>query len=146
MPPARGSGTARPRRFDFVHDAALRPILERAFDDSHHALERGQYGQALILSCGVIEAIITDALQYFGSRTADCESLAGLSFEARIGAAERERLIRGGCARLPPVARMYRDLTDADGELRPDVAVSDREARVATQVLRVVMRDLDPSR
>jgi hypothetical protein len=44
------------------------------------------------------------------------------------------------------VARRYRDLTDADGELRTDAPVSEREARLAGQVLRVVMRDLDPGR
>jgi hypothetical protein len=144
---AASTGAApRPRRFDFVHHAELRPVLEQAFDDSHQALERGQYGQALILSCGVIEAIITDALQDCGSRIADGGSLADLSFQARIAAAERERLIRGGCARLPPVARNYRDLTHADGELRSELAISERDARVATQVLRVVMRDLDPGR
>ena len=153
----------RPRRFDFVRDAALRPVLEQVFDDSRDALERGQYGQALILSCGVIEAIITDALQSevnnprsesairspqsaIRSPQSAMTRLAGWSFDARIAAAERERLIRGGCARLPPVARAYRDLTDADGQLRPGVSVSERDARVAGQVLRVVMRDLDPSR
>jgi hypothetical protein len=41
---------------------------------------------------------------------------------------------------------MYRDLTDVDGVLRPDVTVSEREARLAGQVLHVVMRDLDPGR
>ena len=68
------------------------------------------------------------------------------SFDDRITAAERKGLIHRGCARLPPVARRYRDLTDADGQLRPDAAVSERDARVAGQVLRVVMRDLDPGR
>jgi len=72
--------------------------------------------------------------------------VAEWSFEARIAAAEREGLIRGGCARLPPVARAYRDLTDSDGQLQPDVCVSERDARVTTQVLHVVMRDLDPGR
>jgi hypothetical protein len=138
---AASTGAApRPRRFDFVHNAQLRPVLEQAFDDSHQALERGQYGQALILSCGVIEAIITDALQHRGSL------ITHWSFEARIAAAERERLIRGGCARLPAAARHYKDLTDADGQLRPGATVSEREARVAGQVLMVVMRDLDPGR
>jgi hypothetical protein len=160
------SGAApRPRRFDFVHDVALRPVLERAFDDSRAALERGEARLALILSCGLIEALITDALLHCGSRSADCGSIAdcglriadsgripdsgsvaGWSFEARIAAAEREGLIRGGCARLPPVARAYRDLTDGDGQLRPDVSVSERDARVTSQVLHVLMRDLDPGR
>jgi hypothetical protein len=69
-----------------------------------------------------------------------------MTFDARIASAERAGLIRGGCARLPQVARTYRDLTDGDGELRPGAVVSEREARVTGQVLQVVMRDLDPGR
>ena len=146
---AASSGAApRPRRFEFVQNAELRPVLEQALADSRAALERGGFGLALILTCGVIEALLTDALDHSrpqahgapGARTADW------SFETRIAAAERAGLIRGGCARLPPVARTYRDLTDADGELRADAQVSEREARLAGQVLRVVMRDLDPGR
>ena len=138
---AASSGAApRPRQFEFVHNAELRPVLEQAFADSRDALERGEFGLALILSCGIIEAVLTDALDH---------ALAGdpsASFEVRIAAAERAGLIRGGCARLPPVARKYRDLTDANGELRSDAPVTEREARLAGQVLRVVMRDLDPGR
>jgi len=115
-------------------------------------------------SCGILEAIITDALGTHArlkpSRgtdgadlrrtTASAEpndpQIADWSFDARIAAAERTGLIRGGCARLPPVARTYRDLTDAEGQFRSDVSVSERDARVTTQVLHVVMRDLDPGR
>lgn len=176
---AASSGAApRPRRFEFVHDVPLRPVCERTFDDSRRALEDGQFGLALILSCGVIEAIITDALLHCGSGVEEgrpesgfnpsIESAAGdlnppfasaishhsgaarrvtlMSFADRIAAAEREGLICRGCARLPPAARRYRELTDAEGQLRPDADVSEREARVTGQVLRVVMRDLDPGR
>jgi hypothetical protein len=144
---AASSATApRPRLFEFVHNAELRPVFEQAFDDSRRALEQGRFGLALILSCGVIEAVITDALLHCGSRIADGGSIAGWSFEVRIDAAERAGLIRSGCARLPAAARRYKDLTDADGQLRPEAAVSERDARVAGQVLRVVMRDLDPGR
>jgi hypothetical protein len=152
---AASNGAApRPPRFEFVHDAELRPVLERAFADSRAALERGECGLSLILSCGVIEAVLTDALDHAAARgTAAAQahgapggSGAERSFEARIAAAERAGLIRGGCARLPSVARSYGDLTDADGELRADALVSEREARLAGQVLRVVMRDLDPGR
>jgi hypothetical protein len=143
---AASSGAApRTRRFEFVHNAQLRPVLEQAFDDSRAALERGDFGLALILSCSVIDALLTDALEhlYCGSRNADC----GLNpFESRIAEAERAGLIRGGCARLPPAARTYGDLTDGNGDLRPDVTVSEREARISSQVLHVVMRDLDPGR
>ena len=145
---ASSAESPRPRQFEFVHNAELRPILERTFADSRDALDRGEHGLALILACSVIEAVLTDALEHARSRALDVPdgTIGDWSFEARIAAAERAGLIRGGCARLPAVARTYRSLTDADGHLRGDAHVSEREARVAGQVLRVVMRDLDPGR
>ena len=131
----------RPRRFDFVRNAELRPVLERAFDDSRDAFDRGEFGLALILSCGIIDALLADAFQHAAG-----SGLSAASFQDRVVAAERAGLIRGACARLPPVARTYRELTDGDGELRPGVTVTEREARLAGQVLRVVMRDLNPGR
>jgi hypothetical protein len=147
-PPPRSSVAPRPRRFDFVHNADLRPVLERAFDDSRTALERHEFGLSLILSSGLIDALLTDALDHARPRNQVSVGalLADWSFEMRIAEAERVGLIRGGCARLPPVARTYRDLTDAEGNLRAHADVTEREARLAGQVLRVVMRDLDPGR
>jgi hypothetical protein len=140
-----------PRRFEFVHNPELRPVVEQAYSDSRRALEQGRYGVALLTSCGILEAIVTDALEHKGlSAVAAADTPAGKiadwSFEARLAAAERAGLIRGGCARLPPVARGYRDLADADGESGPNSTVSERDARLAGQVLHVVMRDLDPGR
>lgn len=164
---AASSGAGpRPRRFEFVRNAELRPVLERALDDSRDALDRDEFGLALILSCSIIDALITDALAAGSGQPAagSIEPSAGgqppadsiglpascpppaASFEMRIAEAERAGLIRGGCARLPPVARRYRDLTDGEGGLRPGAHVTDRDARLAGQVLRVVMRDLNPGR
>jgi hypothetical protein len=142
---AASGESPRPRQFEFVHNAELRPILEQTLDDSRDAFARGDFTLALILSCSVIETLLTDALEHARSQAHDAP-LADWSFEMRIAAAERAGIIRGGCGRLPPVARTYRDLTDADGHPRPDASVSDRDARIAGQVLRVVMRDLDPGR
>lgn len=149
---------SQPRRFPFVHNRELRPILEVAFDDSRRAFDRGEFALALILSCSVIDAIITDALDHTASLAdGDVDSaahgaapparrFADWRFEQRIGAAERAGLIQRGCARLPRTARAYRDLTDANGHLHANVLVTERDARIAGQVLRVVMRDLDPGR
>jgi hypothetical protein len=60
---ASSGGAPRPRQFEFVHNAELRPVLERAFEDSRDAFDRGEFGLALILSCGVIDAVLTDALE-----------------------------------------------------------------------------------
>ena len=133
---AMASSTEAParRRFEFVHNVQLRPVLEQAFVDGGRTLENGDARHAFLMSCGVLEAIITDALEHCGLRIADG------GFEERIAAAERAGLIRGGCARLPKLARTYRDVAESDG------AVSERDATVVRQVLHIVMRDLDPGR
>jgi hypothetical protein len=141
---AVASSTAAPatRRFEFVRSAQLRPILEIAFADSGRALAEGDFTLSLMTSCGILEAIITDALE--GAR-AD-ESIAGWSFERRIAVAEQAGLIRGGCARLPSAARSYRDAAGVDDVSSSGLVISERDAKVARQVLHVVMRDLDPGR
>jgi hypothetical protein len=147
--PLAGESAAPVRRFDFVHDSRLRPVISQAYADSRTKFDEGDLRQALVLSCSVLEAVITDALAHRQGPEGEpweTSSLAEWSFERRIAAAERAGLILGGCARLPPVARTYRDLTDAEGRLRPEVAVSPRDAQLVRQVLAVVLRDLDPGR
>jgi hypothetical protein len=139
------------RRFDFVHNPELRPIVERAYTESRRALEQHDYDMALLTACGVLEAVVTDALECKGlsalvAAGAPAGKIADWSFETRLAVAERAGLIRSGCARLPAVARAYRDLTVSNGERGLKAKVSDRDARMAGQVLRVVMRDLDPGR
>lgn len=138
-----------PHRFDFVHNVELRPVLERAYADGRDALEQSKYGEALITSSGILEAIVTDALEHKGvdalvPAKVPAGKIADWSFNERLAVAERAGLIRGGCARLPEIARRYREITDADGN--PQSNISERDARRTTQVLHVVMRDLDPGR
>jgi hypothetical protein len=138
-------------RFDFVHNLELRPVVEQAYTDSRRALEQKHYDVALRTSCGILEAIVTDALEHKGisalaSLDAPAGSISDWSFEARLAVAERAGLIRGGCARLPTVARTYRDHDHADGDNHARSTVSERDARQTGQVLHVVMRDLDPGR
>src|ERR1700730_6902027 len=140
-----------PRRFDFVNNHQLRPVLERAYADSRRALEARRYGPALLTSCGILEAIVTDALEHKGlsvvaAAGAPEGKIADWSFETRLSVAERAGLIHSGCARLPPVARRYRDIIVDGSDLGSDITVSERDARLAGQVLHVVMRDLDPGR
>jgi hypothetical protein len=145
-----------PRRFEFVHNAELRPVLEQAYIDSRDALEQRQFGIALIHSAGILETIVTDALEFTGleslassySPSSDggipAGQVADWSFDDRIRVAERGKIIRGGCARLPEIARRYREITDADGN--PQLTVTEQDAKRTMQVLHVVMKDLDPGR
>lgn len=140
-----------PHRFDFVHNLELRPVVERAYTDSRRALEQKDYNLALLTSCGILEAIVTDALEYKGLSSlvesgAPAEKISDWSFETRLTVAERVGLIRSGCARLPAIARAYRDDSDVDEDIGVKIEVTERDARTAGQVLHVVMRDLDPGR
>ena len=136
-----------PRRFEFVHNPEIRPVVEQAYAESRRALEQRHYDLALRTACGVLEAIVTDALERKGlsalaTSGAPEGRIADWSFETRLTVAERAGLIRRGCARLPEIARTYRD----HQENEPGTTVSERDARQVGQVLRVVMRDLDPGR
>jgi hypothetical protein len=141
-----GGVTPAPRRFDFVHDGQLRPVLEKAFTECTRALDNREFEAALKTTCGILEAIVTDALQADAGRerprsgeAQTAKALAERSFDERIAAAEQAGLIRNGCARLTPPARGYRDVPFVH-------TVTERDARIAAQVLRVLMRDLDPGR
>jgi hypothetical protein len=139
-----------PHRFDFVHNAELRPVVEQAYIESRRALEQADYDAGLRTSCGILEAIVTDALEHKGlsalaASGAPAGKIADWSFNTRLAVAEGAGLIRNGCARLPAVARTYRENGEAD-DSGAKATVSARDARQAGQVLHVVMRDLDPGR
>jgi hypothetical protein len=149
--PSASSEAPPPRRFEFVHNPELRPVVERAYTDSRRALDQADYDLALRTACGILEAIVTDALEHKGlsalaASGTPAGKIADWSFETRLAVAERAGLIRSGWTRLPAVARTYRDRTDADDERAPKASVSEGHARRAGQVLHVVMRDLDPGR
>jgi hypothetical protein len=150
-PSASSSVAPAPRRFEFVHNAELKPILEQAYLDSRAAIEQQDYDLALRTSCGVLEAIVTDALEHKGENAlagsdAPAGKIGDWPFETRLAVAERTGLIRGGCARLPASARTYREQTNSAGANGAETKISERDARLAGQVLNVVMRDLDPGR
>jgi len=136
-----------PRRFEFVHNAELRQVLEQAYTEVRRAQEQGEHDLAMRTSCGILEAIVTDALEHKGpgglaASGAPAGKIADWSFDARLAVAEKAGLIRGGCARLPAVARAYRDHADKGN----NATISERDAKLAGQVLNVIMRDLNPGR
>ena len=138
------SAAPAPRRLGLVNN-------EQAYTDSRRALEQQEYELALRTSCGILEAIVTDALEHMGQNAlagtdAPAGKIGDWPFETRLAVAERTGLIRSGCARLPATARTYRDHTSTSGENGAEAKISERDARVAGQVLHVVIRDLDPGR
>jgi hypothetical protein len=142
------AGAPSPHRFDFVHNPDLRPVLEQAYHDGRRAFEQGDHERALLTYCGILEAIVTDALERklaSDSQPADMPegSIADWSFRTRLNVAETNGLIGHGCARLPALGWSYRDAESGTAAKRN---VSERDARLTGQVLHVIMRDLNPGR
>src|SRR6267154_536500 len=113
IPSTSAQGPA-PHRFDFVHNSDLRPVVEQAYNDSRRTLEEKDYVQSMLTSCGILEAIVTDALEHKGLIVLAASGLpageiAAWSFNTRLAVAEKSGLIRRGCARLPEAARAYRE-------------------------------------
>jgi len=139
-----------PRRFEFVHSAEIRPMLEQAYTDSRIALDKVDYDLAMMTFCGILDAIITDALEHKGANAlsalgAPAGKIADWTFDTSITVAEKADLIRSGCARLPQAARTYRDRMDSEGEASKGI-ITESDARKTGQVLHVIMRDLNPGR
>ncbi len=88
------SPEAPPRRFEFVHNPELRPVVEQAYTASRRALDQGDYDLALRTACGILEAIVTDALEH-----------KGLSALAGSDAPAEERLPIGRSRRGSPSPR-----------------------------------------
>jgi len=115
-------------RFDFVHnpDSAR---LEQAYIDSRIAFDQAAYDDALRTTSGILEAIVTDALEFKGlpalaaagipSGEAAGGKISDWSFNTRLAVAEQAGLIRGGAARLPALARTYRDQEAATTPKQP---------------------------
>ncbi len=140
-----------PHRFDFVHDAEIRPILEQAYSDGGQALDEGDYDLALLSFAGILEAIITDALQHKGitklqTEDASAPHISDWPFATRLDIAEKSGVIGRGSARLPEAARRYRETGNGNQGHGIMLGISERDARLTGQVLHVIMRDLDPGR
>jgi hypothetical protein len=149
---APGEAPPPPRpRFAFVENAALRSNLDQAYRDAQDALVNGDFALAVTTLSSILETIITDAIERrgmatLGSHHPPAGTIVDWSFSDRIAVAERAGLISRGCARLPEVARLYRDQPTVEGDLIPVASVSARDAKLTSDVLHIVLRDLAPGR
>lgn len=149
---ATGDAPPPPRqRFAFVQNAVLRSNLDQAYRDGQDALANGEFALAVTTFSSVLETIITNALERRGiealrAQNPPAGTIVDWPFSERIAVAERAGLISRGCARLPEVARLYRDHPTIEGDLIPAEGVSARDAKLTSDVLHIVLRDLAPGR
>ncbi len=144
-------GASSTEPFAFIADPTLRHGLADVHRAARDAFDKEAYALALVSTCSVLESVITEVVQrcdpsVLVEHDAPAGPITTWPFDTRITIAERAGCISAGCARLPSSARRYRDLLDDQGDVRSDVDVSERDARRAGQVLRVMLRDLAPGR
>jgi hypothetical protein len=148
--PAAEASAAPRARFQFIENTTLRSGLESAYRDGQQSFAEGDFSRALLTNCSILETIITDALERAAAgrlapHDPPAPPIVEWPFAARIAVAERAGIISRGCARLPSVAREYRALVD--GHLASgDTFVTEREAKLSSDVLHVILRDLAPGR
>lgn len=136
------------KSFHFIGDADLRKILERDYQELQRNIVTRNWKSAIILSGGSIEAVLLDLLTKNittaqGSTKAPAENdLTRWSLNSLIDVAVEEKMINSGVATLSHSVRDYRNLIHPGVELRKGLKVEPEEAKIALNVLDMLIREL----
>ena len=134
--------------FSFIQDIKLRNILTRDYGEIQKSMISGSHKAAIILSGGSIEAVLLDLLN-------EDESAARASSKAPtepnldkwhlndlIEVAVDTSAVAGEIAKLSHSVRQYRNLIHPGVEVRGDLKVEPEEAKIAVEVLNILIREL----
>lgn len=139
----------QPREFPFIKDPGLRKIVERDFIELLKTSVSGCWKSVILLSGGIIEAILTDLLLQHADRAKasksapkDQKDIRAWGFVYLIKVSEELGLINPGVEKLSHSVRQYRDLVHPSVELRDKLTVAPEEAKIAMEVLLMLHRDL----
>jgi hypothetical protein len=139
----------KPVDFPFVRDAGLRNIAERDFVELQNAAASRCWKSVILLSGGIIEAVLTDLLERNETRAKATKKAPKEELDIRswgfvylIRVAEELDLINPGVEKLSHSVRQYRDLVHPSVELRDRLTVAAEEAKIAMEVLLMLHRDL----
>ena len=139
--------------FDFVTDDILRDIVIRDYKELQSAKSSSAIKTRLILSGGLIEAILLDILQRNESRAHNAKkaerkkdgkekSLDEWSLGNLIDVAVELELISSSTQSFGHSVREYRNLVHPGKEKRSNYKIQEEEADIAEKVLDIVIRDL----
>lgn len=153
MTPRRSESARLPKQtFDFVSDPKMREICCRDYLELAKVRRVGAHKSTIILSGGLIEALLSDALDRQSS-TAKAyyrklypnRKQVRWTLECLIGVAEAMGIITPGATQLSHTLRDYRNLVHPRKEIRSGYKVQKQEAEIAVNMVQIVMRDLkDP--
>ena len=134
--------------FSFVKNTNLRNIIERDYIWVNKCLAVEAWKPVIILSGGLIEALLLDRLlagenDVKSSSEAPKESdIKKWSLENLIDVAVDLSIINPGAEKLGDAVRHYRNLIHPGNELRAGLRVEPEEAKIAVEILNMIIRDL----
>ena len=136
------------KSFHFVDDSKLRKILEWDYAEIQRNIIALNWKSAIILSGGAIEAILLDLLSKDpaearkSNKAPQEKDLSKWDLNDLIKVAVETSLVGGEVAKLSHSVRDYRNLVHAGNEIRSGLKVEPEEAKIALQVLNILIREL----
>lgn len=136
------------RDFDFIQDADIKAILERDYKEIQKGVISGSWKSVIILSGGALEAILLDLLQKNSSMALSSDKkpqkqdLSEWALNDLIEVGLDTELVEPSVAKLSHSVRDYRNLIHPGNEKRSGLKVEPEEAKIALEVLNILIRDL----
>lgn len=136
------------RSFHFVSDLSIRRILERDYQEIQRNMITSSWKSAIILSGGSIEAILLDLLSKNSSQATSStkalkeSNLNKWDLNDLVEVAVEEKMIGSDLAKLSHTVREYRNLIHPGVEIRNDLRIEPEEAKIAVEVLHILIREL----
>lgn len=136
------------KSFDFIADEQIKKILERDYQEIQRNLISLNWKSAIILSGGSIEAILLDLIKkestkaLSSAKAPDEADLNKWSLNDLVEVAVEEKFIESDIAKLSHTVREYRNLIHPGVEIRNNLKVEPEEAKIAVEVLHILIRDL----
>jgi hypothetical protein len=135
------------RTFAYVADVKLRSIVARDYGEAQRAFVAKCWKSVIILSGGIIEAVLLDILQQkqgaaIAAKAAPSQpDLTKWPLSDLIDVSVELGLVSQGVEKLSHPVREYRNLIHPGVELRKGLVFDGEEARIALEVLHIVDRD-----
>lgn len=136
------------REFAFVNEAELRRILERDYIEIQRAFVAQCWKSVIVLCGGAIETILVDLLITHKtsatntSKSPNKPDIRKWDLADLINVAVELKLVGAGVEKLSHSIRDYRNLVHPGNELRSQLSINPEEAKIALEVLNIMIRDL----
>jgi hypothetical protein len=147
-----GSPITEEKEFLFIENIDLRQIVQRDYIELQKAYIASCWKSVLLLSGGLIEAVLLDLLQLKQEDIKECRSkpdesdITKWDLNSLIRVSVELKLISDGVEKLSHPIREYRNLIHPGNELRKKLRYGPEEAKIAVEVVNILHRDLASQR